>query len=151
MSKKNDNKKKKRSKIPVIILIIVLIFAVLCILSKLGFGGGGGFGKCGNGGNSTSENSVSSENSKTAEEWPTEEVPTETNSESQAETVVYMDVTVSGDILKIGVEEKSADDIVSLAKETGAVVRITDENAVNDAMESLISALDENNIPHTES
>ncbi|MDE6092644.1 MAG: hypothetical protein K2G14_06065, partial [Ruminococcus sp.] len=127
--------------------------AILMIIASLGFGGGFGSGNSnGDGGNSkiSSENSVadSSDNDNISE---TDEITTETLPEETTETIRYMEITVSGDTYFMNDNEKTLDAFISLASDSeNIVVKITDDNAVADAMESLISALKNNNIQYIE-
>lgn len=150
MSEKNE---KKKSKFLPVLVVLLLIIAILMIIASLGFGGGFGSGN-GNsdGGNSkiSSENSVddSSDNDNISE---TDETTTELLPEETTETIRYMEITVSGDTYFMNDNEKTLDAFISLASDSeNIVVKIIDDNAVADAMESLISALENNNIQYIE-
>ncbi len=151
----SEKKEKKKSKFLPVLVVLLLIIAILMIIASLGFGGGFGSGNGnGDGGNSnskiSSENSVadSADNDNIPE---TDETTTETLPEETTEAIRYMEITVSGDTYFINSAEKTLDDFISLATDDeNTVVRITDDNAVADAMESLISALENNNIQYIE-
>lgn len=150
MSEKNE---KKKSKFLPVLVVLLLIIAILMIIASLGFGGGFGSGNGnGDGGNSkiSSENSVadSADNDNISE---TDETTTEVLPKETTETIRYMEITVSGDTYFMNDNEKTLDAFISLASDSeNIVVKIIDDNAVADAMESLISALENNNIQYIE-
>ncbi|MDE6848927.1 MAG: hypothetical protein K2J44_06230, partial [Ruminococcus sp.] len=133
-------------------IVLLLIIAVLMIVASLGFGGVLGSGN-GDGNNNSSSGVSENSSDDSTENTQTSESPTETETipEETTESVKYLDVTVSGDIYLVNDVEKTLDDFISLAKDgENNVVRITDDNAVADAMESLISTLESNNIQYIE-
>ena len=147
MSEKNG---KKNSILPIIV-VILLIIAILMIVLSLGFGGGLGSGN-GNGDGNTSIVSENSSSDNTEENTQVSETTetSETVTEETTEAVTYLDITVSGNTYLLDGNETTIDDITETAGDDNIVVRITDDNAVADAMESLISALDEKNISYIE-
>lgn len=158
MSKKNtdeeiQNENQKKGNFIPVLVVLLLIIAILMIVTSLGFGGGLGSGN-GDGASvnsGVSENSLS-DNSGTENTHISEtESETETVPEETTESIKYIDVTVSGDTYLMNNTEKTLEAFISLAKDgDNTVVRITDDNAVADAMDSLISALDENSISYIE-
>ena len=152
MSKKEDKNEKKKSKFLPVIIVLLLIIAVLMIVASLGFGGGLGSGN-GDGDNNSSSGVSENSSDDSTENTQASESPAETETipEETTESIKYLDVTVSGDIYLVNDVEKTLDDFISLAKDSdNNVVRITDDNAVADAMDSLISTLESNNIQYIE-
>ena len=146
MSKKNENNTKKGNALTVVV-VIVLIIAIALILLGL-FGKGFGFGN-GNGdgtGTGVSDSAESSENSGgqadvTETSAVTEQITT-TTTESTEPEASYMDVTVSGGAFLIDGAEVMIDEIKYSAENGNVIVRITDDNAIADSMDALVSALD---------
>ena len=145
---KNEEKKKKSKLLPVIV-VLLLIIAVLMIVASLGFGGELGSG---NGdGNNNNSSGVSENQSSESTENSNSETVTETVPEETTESINYIDVSVSGDVYLVNGNEKTLDAFITLAKESeNTVVRITDENAVADAVDGLVSELENNNIQYIE-
>ncbi|MDE6671110.1 MAG: hypothetical protein K2K16_02825 [Ruminococcus sp.] len=125
-----------------VIAVILVIIAIVLICFGL-FGKGFGFGK-GNGkgdgtGSGVSDSSVS-ENSESSE--TTEITEQETTTEETEPVITYIDVTVSGSSYLMNGTETTIDEITQSADNENTVVRITDDNAIADSMDALVSALD---------
>jgi len=153
MSKKNneENQKKESNFIPILV-VLLLIIAILMIAVSLGFGGGLGSGN-GNGSSVSSDNSSVSEDSSSDNSETKDTQSSETDesvTEKTTEAVTYIDVTVSGSAYIMDGNETTLDAVTETASDDNIVVRIKDDNAVADAMDSLISALDEKNISYIE-
>lgn len=141
-----ENNSRKKSKFVPILIILLLIVAILMIISSLGFGGGFGLG-----GNNSGNSVASVSNSTSNSEQEVSSPETNVTSEESSTSIRYIDITVSGDTYKLNDVEKSLDAIISIIKEYNkTVVRITDDNAVADAMDNLISALEDNHVFHME-
>ena len=150
MSKKEENKKKKNIDFVSVLALFMLIIAVLMIIAGLGFGKGFGFGNGDGSGSGNSDNTSISENQETSGETAENEPAEETTAEIPPESVIYIQVTVSGSTYVTDGNETTLESITEIAKGDNIIVRITDDNAVADAMDNLISALEENNISYVE-
>ena len=149
MSKKNEQNNTKKGNAFAIIAVILLVIAIALILlglfGGLGFGNGSGDGT-GTGtdsGNTSVENSVS-EDAENPENIPesSEVAETETTTKETEPEVNYMDVTVSGSSYLIDGAEVTIDEIKYSAENGNVIIRITDDNAIADSMDALVSALD---------
>ena len=128
-------------------LIIGLILALLRLLGYLGLGPDFGLGTGKVSGNS--ESSVSATQDISDKEAETEAATEpETEEVTEAPAIEYVEVKVSGGTIMYNGEEVSADDVVSAAKSAGedAIIRITDNDATQNAMEALKTVLDNNSV-----
>lgn len=156
MSRKDENQeKKKKTDFVSVLAVIMLIIAIIMIIAALGFGGGSGNGD--GSGNSGTNISESTDNQEDSGETPEKEISaTEESSAEESETevspekLIYIQVTVSGNTYVMDDAETTLDAVIESASGDNIVVRITDDNAVADAMDSLISALDEKGIQYIE-
>ncbi|MCM1314877.1 MAG: hypothetical protein NC040_08480 [Muribaculaceae bacterium] len=155
MSKKNEQNNKKGNAfaiIAVILLIIAIALILIGLFGGLGFGNGSGNGTeigTGSGNTSSIENSVS-ENSESPANIleSSESAETETTTEKTEPEVNYIDVTVSGSSYLMNGKETTLDEITQSAGNKNTIVRITDDNAIADSMDALVSALDGAEISH---
>lgn len=145
--KENNKKGSVLGIIAVILLVIAIALILLGLFGGIGFGNGDGTGTgSGNGvESSVAENSGNQEDGAESSEAEETEPPTEEETETEPE-VIYIDVTVSGSSYLMDDSETTIDDITKAAE--NAAVRITDDSAVADAMDALISALDGAGISH---
>ncbi|MDE6798169.1 MAG: hypothetical protein K2J36_09190 [Ruminococcus sp.] len=150
MSKKNEQNNSKKGSAFGIIAVILLIIAIALIL--LGLFGGFGLGKgsgdgdgtgTGTGTSDSVESSVSENSESQGNVSESQEVTEqETTTEATEPEVNYMDVTVSGSAYLIDGAEVTIDDIKYSAENGNVIVRITDDNAIADSMDALVSTLD---------
>lgn len=148
MAKKNEQNNSKKGSAFGIIAVILLIIAIALIL--LGLFGGFGLGKgsgdgdgTGTGTSDSVESSVSENSESQGNVSESQEVTEqETTTEATEPEVNYMDVTVSGSAYLIDGAEVTIDDIKYSAENGNVIVRITDDNAIADSMDALVSALD---------
>ena len=154
LSSENSKLKKKnksgRNAILILILIILILAAVMFFFDPFGFGIGPNAG----GG---SQSAQSSDGSDAADDR-SEEIPAETSVSIPEEytqtvdTTAYTDVVVNGNSYILGAKESSIEDIISIIQtyteehNEEVVVKIFDNDATQNAMEELQSALDENGI-----
>ncbi|MDE6834572.1 MAG: hypothetical protein K2J39_10075 [Ruminococcus sp.] len=143
MAKKNKKNTKKGNAL-VVIVVIILIIAIALILLGL-FGKGFGFGK-GNGDGSGTGISDSVESS--ADENSGSQADIQESSEAETTTVItepeiyYIEVIVSGSSYLMNGTESTIDEITQSADNENTVIRISDDNAIADSMDALVSALD---------
>ena len=116
-----------------LLIIIILLLVIILLMSLAGFGPGAGlFGKgSGDGSAQTSQSQSAEQNS---EQGP-----------------VYAEIKVSGGTILMDGSEISASDAADKAKSLGSdvIVRITDDNATQNAVEELKSALDSAGLAYT--
>ncbi|MBD5143737.1 MAG: hypothetical protein HDT22_09070 [Ruminococcus sp.] len=144
-------KKKKGSAGVLILLIIILILVVVIFLllnNNLGLGFENGFGT--NLDNNNSEENISDivENSENAEintETEFSEIITESNTE-----ILILNITVMGNVYFYQNQEMILENLLSeiQAQENDFMLSITDENATQNAMEDLLTALEHANITY---
>lgn len=139
---KKNQKKKKKNNLIALILLLLIVAAVLFLMKYLGIGFG--FGEGGSGGEEKSpDKGVAAQTSAPADE--AKAMPEVTDESSEAETVEYVDITVAGsafiynnNVTELEVFMETVDKM-----NEKVVVRITDDNATQNAMEDLEKALDE--------
>ena len=116
-----------------LLFIIILLLVILLLISLAGYGPGAGlFGKDNDPGSSETSQSQVIE-------------------ESSGQDTVYAQIKVSGGKILMDGKEISAAEAAESAKALGSdvVVRITDDNATQNAVEELKSALDAAGLPYT--
>ncbi|MBR1739991.1 MAG: hypothetical protein IJ737_06845 [Ruminococcus sp.] len=134
MSKNND--KNGGNPILTIIIIIAIVALIIWLLNYLGLGFGFGKGKGGDskGGDNKGNGSSTAEAVSAAED------------QTKTSTITYQEITVSGEKYIVNGQEKELDEVIAdakaLAAEGNAEFRIIDDGAMNDALEDLTSALD---------
>lgn len=140
LEKKNKKLGKKNKRGGIIIMILILIIVLLCLavflFDPLGFGNGMGILL----------------NDKTGDRPQLKLETTASVQDEAAEPEInYIDVKVSDKKYFIGNEEKTVGDIVGIAQNTeNAVVRIKDDNAVENTMQTLITTLQSSGIAYSE-
>lgn len=138
---KKKQKKKKRGRLATIIVLILLILVILLLGKALGlFGGGGGLG-LGSSKDKGDDDGSTVNNSVTVSDSSEEE------SSVAEEPKVYDDIKVSGSTYLYKGSEISLEDLkdtFSMEKmNVNVVARIGDDNATQNTMEQLTSALEE--------
>ena len=133
----------------IIFLLIILVLVIIVFLlfsGDFGIGFGNGFGTNSNDNNSGAEQSISdtleiSENAET--EFVEIDSVTEVITESTTEILV-LEVTVMGNVYLYQNQEIILEDLLSemQAQEINFMVCITDDNATQNAMEDLLTALE---------
>lgn len=148
LEKQNKKLKKKNKRgglvILILLLIIVILLAVIFLFDPFGFGNGMGILKGG------SSSAASGGSGAAAATTTAAAVQTETTPAAPAPA--YVDVKVSGGTLLYNGAEATAEDIAAaaLASSSGDVlVRITDDSATQNAMETLTAVLDASGIKYT--
>lgn len=144
--RKKNQKKKKKNKLITLIIVILMILGILFLLNYLGFGFGLGKGEGGGENNETQDKSVSVEDAAVSQEESVESQEDSAQSQEQNLVIEFVDITVAGSayICDGNVTELEAF-IGTVGKmNDNVVVRITDDNATQNAMEDLQNALDEN-------
>lgn len=137
--RKNQKKKKKNNLITLIILLLI-VAGVLFLMNYLGIG----FGTGKNGEDEgTADRGITAEDPDKEEN--VDEAKVETEPVSSEETVEYVDITVAGSafIYNNNVTELEAFLETVDKMNDKVVVRISDDNATQNAMEDLKKALDE--------
>ncbi|MBQ2823427.1 MAG: hypothetical protein IJF18_02500 [Oscillospiraceae bacterium] len=138
MGKDSKKKKSRGFGFLIVLIIIAVIVAALLLLSKGGFGFGGGSS---GDGDSVQVNATVSE---TAAETATEEAVTE--------EITYIEITISENTYIYQNRQAELDELIAelTSSADNAPVKITDDNASQDAYSKLIGALEENNISFIE-
>lgn len=139
--RKNQKKKKKNNLITLIILLLI-VAGVLFLMNYLGIGFGAGKGGDGDD-EGTADRGITAEDPDKEEN--VDEAKVETEPVSSEETVEYVDITVAGSafIYNNNVTELEAFLETVDKMNDKVVVRISDDNATQNAMEDLKAALDE--------
>ena len=142
LEKQNKKLKKKNAAggrvIIFLLLVIAVLAAVMFFLDPFGWGIGPNSGQANSGSDTSASDTAAQDAADTTAE---NETPAETES-SQA----YTDVTVSGATYIFGTQEATIDDIIKVINDSGEdiLVNIYDNDATQNAMEALTSALEAN-------
>lgn len=150
MSKGNDQKKSGKSGKGIAVAgSAAVILAALALLNKIGFGPDLGLGKVSDEKPSPDTAQVQEITTAAADEAeePTE---AETEPETTEAAPVYADIKVSGSTYTYDGQETDTEALVeSIMKLDGdVIVRITDDSATQNAMETLKSEFDKKNIAY---
>lgn len=147
-------KKKESGKGMLILLVLILLIVVVLFLLFYSDGLGNGFGTDSDNHNSGAEQSISDTlehteiHSETGELAVTESV-SEILTETETELLIF-DVTVMGSVYLYQNQEIILEDLLSdmQSQQVYFMVRITDDNATQNAMEDLLTALQDADITY---